>query len=172
MAWSPDGKSLLLQEAEVLKSKEATPCKPLQLWLYRMADNSWTKTATPPNESPGYEGLWHVDWSPDGRWASWDNTFIILVYDTKSWNIVRSINLLSSNYSRLDEIWMRDSAGNSILAIDESSLTEGLLTYTLIGSSPNGTEKDDKQLAEILRVPEWLPVSDTAGFYTPLSWQP
>jgi len=161
IAWAPDGQSFILQPGNYEFEKS---CK-AQLWHYDIARQLWSEVAQPPS------GIYptRVEWSPDGRWVAWKvaGWHTALVYDAATWDHVREINAVGLTW--LPWSWMRDSAGNSVLVAVDPIYSQGRETYALLGFSPNGTEQDDKVVAQILRGPDWLPANST---YFPLVWQP
>jgi hypothetical protein len=164
--WAPNGLSLLVQPSTDVPQES---CRP-RLWLYDLLTTSWSEVAKPPEDGPRYLDLMWFDWSPDGRWVVWKSTERLLVYDANTWGFVREIRL-EANQSWLPWSWVKDSAGNFILAIREHDFAHPPKKYILLGLSPNGTAQDDKVIVQITREPDWLP-RNTNIDYVPLLWEP
>ena len=162
--WSPDGQFLLVQPGNDVQQ----PSCPPSIWSYTFQTQTWSQVVTPPSKEPHYLYLTWIEWSPDGRWILWKEIDRILVLDSVSWNVVRMI-ALDANQKWLTQSFIENATGNSYIAIAEFDYGQPPKWYNLVALRPNGTNQNDRVVAQILREPDWLPIGSD---YIPISWEP
>ena len=164
--WSPNGKSFLVQ----FKGFQEAECWP-ELWLYRLDQKTWTSVIRLPAEVPSY--MFHesgtVAVSNDNLWLAWSTTNIVLIYETKNWDLVRKIDF-DGFESLMAFPWVKDINGNSIFSIvrvDFSTFPKD--SMDIIGISPNGTKDKDTVLVRLEGDILWVPEK---AYFTPMLWGP